>query len=172
MESEKLREILSGNIKKERKKLGLTQEKLAEVAELSSQTINDIEGCRMWVSDKTMSKLARVLHVEAYQLLIPVIPNEPPTMQDNRQENLLFDLEDRVIRNIRQQFKEAIEIATVPKETMSLSDFLCKSTSVFFLAFFQPILATCNSLPDKELAQSRKEFRWGKMNQPFYLHKI
>jgi transcriptional regulator with XRE-family HTH domain len=111
MESEKLREILSYNIKKERKKLGLTQEKLAEIADLSSQTINDIEGCRMWVSDKTMSKLSKVLHIEAYQLLIPTSPNENPTIEANNQEKLLFDLEDRVIRNIRQQFKEAIEIA-------------------------------------------------------------
>ncbi|MCL2210017.1 MAG: helix-turn-helix transcriptional regulator [Treponema sp.] len=52
-----LKEILSHNIKKKRKKNEFTQE---ELAELSSQTINDIEGCRMWVSDKTMSKLASV----------------------------------------------------------------------------------------------------------------
>jgi transcriptional regulator with XRE-family HTH domain len=117
MESEQLREILSGNIKKERKKLGLTQEKLAELADLSSQTINDIEGCRMWVSDKTMSKLAHVLHIEAYQLLVSEHPAETPTMSDDNQGKLLFDLEDRLIRNIRQQFKEAIEItATIKKE--------------------------------------------------------
>lgn len=116
MESEKLREILSNNIKKERKKLGLTQEKLAEIAELSSQTINDIEGCRMWVSDKTMSKLAKVLHVEAYQLLFSEPSNETLTiMEDFNREKLLFELEDRVIRNIRQQFKEAIEISVVNK---------------------------------------------------------
>jgi len=111
MEPDKLREILSINIKKERKKLGLTQEKLAEIADLSSQTINDIEGCRMWVSDKTMSRLAWVLHVEAYQLLVPANPNETPAMEANSREKLLFDLEDRVIRNIRQQFKEAVEFA-------------------------------------------------------------
>jgi transcriptional regulator with XRE-family HTH domain len=116
MESEKLREILSYNLKKERKKLGLTQEKLAEIADLSSQTINDIEGCRMWVSDKTMIKLAKVLHIEAYQLLIPTSSDEPATTEFNNQEKLLFDLEDRVIRNIRQQFKEAIEIAGIPNK--------------------------------------------------------
>jgi transcriptional regulator with XRE-family HTH domain len=116
MELEKLREILSGNIKKERKKLGLTQEKLAEIADLSSQTINDIEGCRMWVSDKTMSKLARVLHIEAYQLLIPASLPGVTSMEASNRENILFDLEDRVIRNIRQQFKEAIEIAGLPNK--------------------------------------------------------
>ena len=115
MESEKLREILSCNIKKERKKLGLTQEKLAEIADLSSQTINDIEGCRMWVSDKTITKLARVLHVEAYELLVPAKPSDTPITGACGSSNLLFDLEDRVIRNIRQQFKEAIELDRIVK---------------------------------------------------------
>jgi len=106
METGKLRETLSHNLKVERKKLGFTQEKLAEIAELSAQTINDIEGCRMWVSDKTICKLARVLHIEAYQLLIPIVSNEPSRIEGSSRNNQLFDLEDRIIRNIRQQFKE------------------------------------------------------------------
>jgi transcriptional regulator with XRE-family HTH domain len=118
MELEKLREILSFNIKKERKKLGLTQEKLAEIADLSSQTINDIEGCRMWVSDKTMSKLARVLHVEAYQLLVAENPKESSAIGINDKEKLLFDIEDRIIRNIRQQFKEANEILNLSNKDL------------------------------------------------------
>jgi hypothetical protein len=63
----------------------------------------------MWVSDKTMTKLANVLHIEAYQLLISETPDETSTI-DNNKGRLLFDLEDRIIRNIRQQFKEAIEV--------------------------------------------------------------
>jgi len=106
MESKKLREILSYNIKKERKKLGLTQEKLAEIAGLSSQTVNDIEGCRMWVSDKTITKLAQVLHVDVYQLLIPSSPDENTITDDSSGSKLLYELEDRLIRNIKQQFKE------------------------------------------------------------------
>ncbi|GHV28355.1 hypothetical protein AGMMS4952_11770 [Spirochaetia bacterium] len=35
--------------------------------------INGIEGCRTWVSDKTLVKLARVLQVEVFQLLIPAV---------------------------------------------------------------------------------------------------
>jgi len=110
MKAVKIREILSYNLKIERKKLGLTQEKLAEIAELSAQTINDIEGCRMWVSDKTITKLARVLHVEVYQLLIPSKPDEPMPIEISDKNKHLYDLEDRIIRNIRQQFKEVIEI--------------------------------------------------------------
>ncbi|MDR0662745.1 MAG: hypothetical protein LBF80_01515, partial [Spirochaetaceae bacterium] len=31
----------------------MSQEKLAELADVSVQTVNFIEGCRTWVSDKT-----------------------------------------------------------------------------------------------------------------------
>jgi transcriptional regulator with XRE-family HTH domain len=68
---EKLRKILSGNVKRYRAELGLSQEKLAELVALSDQTINDIEGCRTWVSDKTLVKIARALKVEVYQLIYP-----------------------------------------------------------------------------------------------------
>ena len=68
---EKLRKTLSGNIKKYRSELGLSQEKLAELVALSDQTINDIEGCRTWVSDKTLVKIALALKVEVYQLIYP-----------------------------------------------------------------------------------------------------
>jgi transcriptional regulator with XRE-family HTH domain len=71
LDFEKIRKILSSNIKKRRKILGISQEKLAEISNLSAQTINDIEGCRMWVSDKTIVKLCQALHIEAYQLLLP-----------------------------------------------------------------------------------------------------
>lgn len=51
-----------------RKRFGLTQEKFAEKVGLSTQTINDIEGCRTWVSDTTLYKLAEVLRVDVSQL--------------------------------------------------------------------------------------------------------
>ena len=68
---EPIRKILSENIKKHRKKFGYSQEKLAEKSHLSAQTLNDIEGCRRWVSSSTISKLAKALHVAEYQLLMP-----------------------------------------------------------------------------------------------------
>ena len=66
-----IRVILAKNVKEHRKKQGVSQEKLAEITGLSVQTINDIEGCRKWVSDKTITKLSSAFHLECYQLLIP-----------------------------------------------------------------------------------------------------
>jgi len=67
-----LRKILSANIKKHREQLGLTQEKLAETAVISANMLNDIEGCRTWISDKTLVKLAAALKVETYRLFLPL----------------------------------------------------------------------------------------------------
>ena len=108
-ESNDLRKTLSLNIKKQRKILGLTQEKLAEAANLSSQTINDIEGCRMWVSDKTILKLAHVLHVDAYSLFRPITPQKTSTQEAENLNELLLDLEGKIIKIVQQQFMDAIE---------------------------------------------------------------
>ncbi|MDR2923658.1 MAG: helix-turn-helix domain-containing protein [Treponema sp.] len=65
------RELLAANIKARRSELGLTQEKLAELVSVSYQMIHDIEGCRTWVSDKTLQSLSAALEVDMYELLCP-----------------------------------------------------------------------------------------------------
>lgn len=66
-----LRHILSANIKEQRRILGISQEKLAEMAGLSWQTVNSIECQRTWVSDSTLEALAHVFNIETFQLLMP-----------------------------------------------------------------------------------------------------
>jgi len=63
--------LLSANIKLRRETLDITQEKLAELADISVQMVKGIEGRRTWVSDAMLEKLARALGVSAFQLLIP-----------------------------------------------------------------------------------------------------
>ncbi len=89
-----LREILSTNIKLKRKELSFTQEKLAELSELSAQTINDIEGCRTWVSDKTLIKISEVLQTSPAELLIP--------------QNIESNLSIKNINNIKSELKKEI----------------------------------------------------------------
>ncbi|MDR0629700.1 MAG: helix-turn-helix domain-containing protein [Treponema sp.] len=104
---EKLRKLLSLNIKSRRRLLGLSQEKLAEAADLSAQTVNDIEGCRMWVSDKTMVKLAQALQVEVYRLFLPGIEGETPASLHSPAETLLI-LQYKIKKYIDQQFYETL----------------------------------------------------------------
>jgi transcriptional regulator with XRE-family HTH domain len=69
--SPNLRKILAVNIKKQREKLGITQENLAEKADISAAMMNDIEGCRTWISDKTLRNLSSALKIDTYRLFIP-----------------------------------------------------------------------------------------------------
>jgi len=71
-----LRRILSENIRKNRVSLHISQAKLAEYADISVSHMLDIEYCKTWVSEKTLSKIAQALNLEAYELLIPEIDEE------------------------------------------------------------------------------------------------
>ena len=79
----------------------MSQEKLAAATELSDQTINDIEGCRMWVSDKTISKLTKVLHIEAYQLLLP---------NSDMDERYFIPLPSKIFRSLQESIKRSIDL--------------------------------------------------------------
>jgi transcriptional regulator with XRE-family HTH domain len=110
---EKIRQILAQNIKIRRKRLGISQEKLAEITDMSVQTINTIEGCRMWVSDKTITRLAKALNVEVFQLLIPfnAIKNElslsPAALLQELRQKFIADTE-KINSYIDHSFNEAI----------------------------------------------------------------
>jgi transcriptional regulator with XRE-family HTH domain len=66
-----IRKILATNIKRFREMEGITQENLAEKAGISTPMMCDIEGCRTWVSDKTLASLSTALKIETYRLFIP-----------------------------------------------------------------------------------------------------
>jgi transcriptional regulator with XRE-family HTH domain len=103
---EAIRKVLAGNIRKHRKSLGYSQEKLAEKAGLSAQTLNDIEGCRRWVSAATMTKLAKALHIDEYQLLLP----ENGERAENHPKSplkSLISLQNNIINTINIQFDQA-----------------------------------------------------------------
>jgi len=95
-----VKELLAINIKALRKQCNFSQEKLAEVTSLSSQSISDIEGCRTWVGDKTLENLAKALNVDIYQLFIPV--NEK---NGNESDDFLYN---RLIK-LRKEMKEDID---------------------------------------------------------------
>jgi len=102
-------------------------EKLDEITDMSVQTINTIEGCRMWVSDKTITRLARALDVEVFQLLIPfnAIKNElglsPAALLQELRQKFIADTEkinsyidhtfnDAIRRYVQQRNEEELEI--------------------------------------------------------------
>ena len=71
MTPESLQKRLSFNIKMNRKRVSLSQERLAEEAGISVQMMSDIEGCRRWPSEKTLAKISNALGVDAHALFLP-----------------------------------------------------------------------------------------------------
>jgi transcriptional regulator with XRE-family HTH domain len=96
---EPLRTYLSVNIKARREALSISQEKLAELADVSVQMIKRIEARRTWVSDKMLMTLAGVLGVESFQLLVP------PTQEASTGD---FTLISALLRNLKQNIHDDI----------------------------------------------------------------
>ena len=103
--NEDLRKILSMNIKKNRDIIGLSQEKLAEKTGISVNMIKDIEGCRTWVSDKTLNKLAFALKIDVYRLLI-----SPDVYEEEIYKSIAIDLV-RILKKVKKDVGIDIEKA-------------------------------------------------------------
>jgi len=95
------RKLLAANIKAKRSELGLTQEKLAELVAVSYQMIHDIEGCRTWVSDKTLQNLSIALNVDMYELLYP-----PATGRANEKKS---QLKPHLVEQLHKTMKSDID---------------------------------------------------------------
>lgn len=65
-----IRKIFGSNVKKYRLKKGYTQEKLAELAEISDKVISPIETGRSFIKLEDMPKLCEILEVEPFQLFL------------------------------------------------------------------------------------------------------
>ena len=98
-----LRKTLSLNIKKHRKLLGLSQEKLSEMAGISANMLRDIEGNRTWVSDNTLLSIANALKTDIYRLFMPETINE-----DENYNTVLLDL-TKMIEKLRADFNINME---------------------------------------------------------------
>lgn len=57
-EKECIRQTVARNVKRYRKERGLTQERLAELEDISNTYIANIECGKTWVSDKTLEKIS------------------------------------------------------------------------------------------------------------------
>jgi transcriptional regulator with XRE-family HTH domain len=98
-----IRLILSTNIRKYRKLLDLSQEKLSEMAGISSNMVRDIENCRTWVSDTTLTNIANALEIDIYRLLMPETANEAENYQ-----TVLLEL-TRTFKKLRKEFDFTLE---------------------------------------------------------------
>ena len=90
-----IRSVIAGNVKKYRKLRHLTQESLAEMADVSNTYIANIECGQTWVSDKTLEKIASALHIEEYLLFIPEQVNTTDLDSIEKRQELIEYLSER-----------------------------------------------------------------------------
>jgi len=96
MQGWQLQEIIAGNIRRVRKEMGFTQAELAENAGISSGYMCDIERSRRWPSADIITRLAEVLKMDPFQLLLPT------------EDSPYFD-RHRTLTSFSRQVKEAFE---------------------------------------------------------------
>ena len=105
MKNNGIREILATNLKENRRKLGMTQEDLAEKAGVSTHYIAMIETCKKYPKPDMLELIAKSLEVKPYKLFsVKLDPDEP------------FErLHQKIISDMRQIVNEAVEKVLVSK---------------------------------------------------------
>jgi transcriptional regulator with XRE-family HTH domain len=98
-----IRVTLASNIRKRRKLLGLSQEALSEMVGISSTMVRDIESCRTWISDTTLTNLANALKTDIFYLFMTEDPNEGLNNQV-----VLIEL-TKAIKKIKKSFEYSAE---------------------------------------------------------------
>jgi transcriptional regulator with XRE-family HTH domain len=95
-----IRGILANNIKQYSSKYGFSQDKLAELANISSQYLATVETCRKFPTPEVLDRLAEALSIETHELFTVT-----PTPQ-NELEKLRQDIVGEVVKAIKQSFAE------------------------------------------------------------------
>jgi len=85
-----IREILSKNIKENRKKLGLTQSELAEKAGISTNFVAMIELKHKFPTPETLERLSEALDINAYELFTTSV--SPDNVIKKLHEDILVDM--------------------------------------------------------------------------------
>jgi len=110
-----IREILALNLKLNRQKCGLSQEKLAEKAGISANYLSMVEISKKFPTPEMLDRLAEALNIDTIQLFN--VSNTP-------EEKALLNLEKSVLDNINKKQQQVISeikrtVNNAIKETLS-----------------------------------------------------
>jgi transcriptional regulator with XRE-family HTH domain len=105
--ADKVREILAANIKRYRKSFGYSQEKLAEIAEVSTSFIAAIETCKKFPSSLTIAKLADAFGLQPYQLFLePESYSQDTGKLGELKEDLKLEVSEQIESYFRRYLKD------------------------------------------------------------------
>jgi len=98
-ETTPLKEIFSKNLRKNRRKCGFSQEKLAEKAGISTQYLAMMEIARKFPTSEVLERIAVALNIEVYELFLI----------DHSPRNELELLRQDIIKEMKQTFGDILE---------------------------------------------------------------
>ena len=97
-------DIFAANLKENRRKKGLTQEKLAEKADISLRYIAMMELGKSFPSGEMVEKLAKALDINAYQLFNPTATLDGAFHQ--LKQEIVAEINQTVTKAIKQALSE------------------------------------------------------------------
>jgi transcriptional regulator with XRE-family HTH domain len=100
MEEIELRQILSANIKHYRGLRRWSQVVLAEKMGISTNFLADIETGKSWISSMTLTKLANIFEIDAYELFRP--PNAPKDETKEAIKSIVNDISVTIEHSLKQ----------------------------------------------------------------------
>ncbi|GHU03983.1 transcriptional regulator [Spirochaetia bacterium] len=101
-----IKEVLAANLKEYRRKRGLTQEKLAEQAEMSLHYLAMLELARKFPSGEMLERLAKALNIETHQLM--EVSASPEEALERLHQSIVTDIR-QVMTDMKQVVRETIQ---------------------------------------------------------------
>jgi len=102
-------DLLAENLKKNRRKCGFSQEKLAEKAEVSTHYISMIEIKRNFPKSKIIERLAAALNIEVYELFLA--PNSPADELEKLRQSIISDMKEIISESVTLSVEVAVDQA-------------------------------------------------------------
>jgi transcriptional regulator with XRE-family HTH domain len=104
-----VRETFAQNLKINRRKCGLSQEKLAEKADVSTHYIAILEIARSFPTSEVLERIAEALDIEIYELfLVPHAPNAEFTQFRREIRDDMKQLCDEIKQTVDQAIQKAL----------------------------------------------------------------
>jgi transcriptional regulator with XRE-family HTH domain len=99
-----IREVLAANLKEYRRRNGFSQDKLAEMADISSQYLATVETCRKFPTPEVLDRLAAALGIETHLLF--KVSATPAEALERLRQSVVNDIKQVVRETIKETFAE------------------------------------------------------------------